>query len=325
MIEWKAFELHTHTCHSDGQFTPEKLCYQAAENLYDGIAITDHNTMSAFGEIDKDLERKTVAVIRGIEWTTFYGHMLVLGAEKYIDWRFYKPDNIDEAINLIKESNGVVGIAHPFAMGNPICTGCRWEFNIENWDNVDYIEVWSESWPLVQLHNTFAFRLWTDLLNKGFRLSATSGRDWHSNDNPQKHYAVTYLGVDGSELNHWTALQAIRNGRTYVTAGPQLDFNVIGEGKTAYPGDTVRRGYIQMCLQAKVEHRKEIWGGYGISPKYFKLIENGNEIYRCNASEGQSIEVRLPVQKGWIRAELYGEYMGFNDMMIAFTSPVYIE
>jgi len=321
MLKWKAFELHTHTCHSDGRFTPDELLSHAADELYDGIAITDHNTMSAFGDIGRD--KRKITVIEGIEWTTFNGHMLVLGAEKYVDWRFYNPDTIDSAVTLIKEYNGVVGVAHPFAMGNPVCTGCRWEFNI-SWNNVDFIEVWSNGWPLVQLDNAFAFRFWTDLLNKGYRLAATNGRDWHEKDEFAKHYAVTYLGIDGDELNQKEALNALKNGRTYVTAGPQMEFTVIEDNRHAYPGDEVMHGSVLAKLLVMPDHRKEIWGGYGINPEYCIIVANGTEILRTGFDINQEVEVYLPVEKGWIRAELYGNYMGFSDMMLAFTSPVYV-
>ena len=67
--------------------------------------------------------------------------MLVLGANDFVDWRDAQPDNIDEKIKQVKAVGGIVGIAHPYQLGSPLCTGGRWEFNVRDWRNVDYIEV----------------------------------------------------------------------------------------------------------------------------------------------------------------------------------------
>lgn len=43
MTKWIACELHTHTQHSDGQFTVLELAQTAKQCGLEGIAITDHN------------------------------------------------------------------------------------------------------------------------------------------------------------------------------------------------------------------------------------------------------------------------------------------
>ena len=67
-------ELHCHTLHSDALFTPEELAEAARDNQIDLIALTDHNTLSGYAQ----MEQTGLPFIHGIEWTTFYGHMLVL-------------------------------------------------------------------------------------------------------------------------------------------------------------------------------------------------------------------------------------------------------
>ena len=84
-------ELHCHTLHSDGDFSVKELQEAARENHLSLIALTDHNTMSGWDELDASI----LPVIRGIEWTTYFGHMLVLGAGEFVDWRDAVPDNID--------------------------------------------------------------------------------------------------------------------------------------------------------------------------------------------------------------------------------------
>ena len=103
-------ELHCHTIHSDGDFTVSELQKAAADDHLAIIALTDHNTFSGWDELDDNI----IPAIRGIEWTTYFGHMLVLGANDFVDWRDAQPDNIDEKIKQVKAVGGIVGIAHPW-------------------------------------------------------------------------------------------------------------------------------------------------------------------------------------------------------------------
>ena len=134
-------ELHCHSVHSDGDYTVCELQKKAIDDHLAIIALTDHNTFSGWDEIDDNI----IPVIRGIEWTTYYGHLLVLGANDFVDWRDANADNIDEKIKQIKAVGGLVGVAHPFQLGSPLCTGGHWDFNVRNWQNVDYIEVWHKN------------------------------------------------------------------------------------------------------------------------------------------------------------------------------------
>lgn len=87
-----AAELHCHTYHSDAQFSPAELAESARNMGLDIIALTDHNTMSGYEE----LALTKIQFIHGIEWTTFFGHMVVLGQKTFVDWRDATIQNIDE-------------------------------------------------------------------------------------------------------------------------------------------------------------------------------------------------------------------------------------
>ncbi len=75
-----------------------------------------------------------------------------------------KPEDIDNAIRAIHKNGGVVGIAHPFALGDPVNTGYRWEFQIKDWTQVDCLEVWSRNWAPRRIQTERAFAMWDDLL-----------------------------------------------------------------------------------------------------------------------------------------------------------------
>ena len=101
---WFACELHCHTVHSDGDFTVPALLEAARARHLDGIALTDHNTFSGYMEAKASV---SPVVLGGIEWTTYFGHMLVLDCAQYVDWRDAKPDTIDEKMRLVHENGGL--------------------------------------------------------------------------------------------------------------------------------------------------------------------------------------------------------------------------
>ena len=134
-------ELHCHSVHSDGSFSVAELLRRAYDDHLALIALTDHNTVSGHGELDDSI----TPAVPGIEWTTFFGHMLVLGARDFVDWRDAVPANIDDKIDQVHAAGGLCGVAHPFQLGSPICTGGRWAFDVQDWSRVDYLEVWHDA------------------------------------------------------------------------------------------------------------------------------------------------------------------------------------
>lgn len=250
-MRWLACELHTHTLHSDGSQTLEELANGAAGLGFDAIALTDHNTMS--GLIGKEeIERRTgLHILPGMEWTTFYGHMVTIGLGEYVDWRQAERGGIDEGIAGVHRFGGLAGLAHPFRIGSPACTGCFWEYEIGDWNAVDYIEVWSGTSPSIQTDNRRAFELWTDKLNEGYRLAATSGRDWHNQNATDESISVTYLGIEEQEASLLLSrealresetqalIRALRQGRASVTIGPLLTMAVESGGRSYGIGSVV--------------------------------------------------------------------------------------
>ena len=323
-MEWKCIELHTHTFHSDGDFSLQELCSIAKKFLYDAIALTDHNTMSGM-DFSSGEERLALPVIPGIEWTTYYGHMLVIGDDCMGDWRFVRPDTIDEYINGIKESGGVVGIAHPFALGGPICSGCRWDFNVRNWNNIDYIEVFNRPFPHKDYMNDAAFKWWTELLNQGHHIAASAGWDLHRLK-PEKQLliAATWLGLPDGTISTQTVKEALASGRTIVSCGPFPDISLYRGDKTYFPGDTLEKGRLSFSISVNEKRRKEVWHSFGIRTKTLHFTHNGNSIKTFSYRSGDSYEGSIDLSPGWFRLEGYGDLDGEKNKLLFFTSPWYI-
>lgn len=310
-------ELHCHTVHSDGDFTVNSLQNAANDDHLALIALTDHNTFSGCDELDDSI----VPAIRGIEWTTYFGHMLVLGANGFVDWRDAVPNNIDEKIAEVKAKGGLVGVAHPFQLGSPLCTGGRWEFNVRNWRQVDYIEIWHEAFSFDNYENDKAVQMWNDLLDRGYHLACSYGRDWHRPTN-SGHYGCTYVDIDG-EINQQNALTAIRMGKTVASTGAKFFFRVHQKGKTYNLGETLKRGLSIFSFFIDTHSRQKNAGDELIEYKTIKVISNGGECVMESAISER--HVRVDLKKGrWYRAELWGTVNGVPKPL-AITSPIYTD
>lgn len=330
-MTWMACELHTHTFHSDGRQTLEELAASAKALGFDSIALTDHNTMTGL-ENKCTVEQQTgLNIISGMEWTTFFGHMVTLGVKDYIDWRPVGPEDIHAGLARVHEQGGIAGMAHPFRVGSPMCTGCFWEFEVDDWNDQDYIEVWSTTFAPVKNNNARAYRLWTNKLNEGFRIAATSGRDWHSQEQTDEPLSVTYLRMednDGSFTDK--AVAALSAGRASVTLGPRLDLSVQSGGSFYDIGDAVPKGMlpddcIELNAYADFDVRKEHWE---LPEQVFTLRFQSNlgMVSELPLAIGdEKCRLSLP-RKGmlWVRAELWGMVRGIRTIL-AFTNAIYFE
>lgn len=309
-------ELHCHTIHSDGSFTVTDLLRNAYDDHLAMIALTDHNTMSGHCELDDTI----TPAIAGIEWTTYFGHMLVLGAKSFVDWRDAVPENIDAKMKAVHAAGGLVGVAHPFQLGAPMCTGGRWEFQVQDWSNVDYIEIWHDAFGKDNYENAPATAFWKSLLDQGYHIAAAYGRDWHRNTD--RHYGTTYLNIEGG-AHEANALEAIRNGRTVVSYGAKFFFRVHRWGKTYGIGDTLKKGHVVFSFFTDLHARRKDEGDEDIQYKTIRIVTNGNQCVLETAVTER--HVHLYVHAGhWYVCELWGTVNG-DKQMLAVTSPVYTE
>lgn len=331
-MTWQPYELHTHTIHSDGRHTLLEMATEAKRLGLSGIALTDHNTMSGLVDAGEVMEKVDINIINGLEWTTFYGHMVTLGLKSYADWRDLGPDDIHKGLKRIHGQGAIAGIAHPFSLGNPICTGCYWEYTIDNWNEIDYFEVWNGPFPSVKNENKLAYQMWTDLLNKGYRIPATSGRDWHESKPEDKIIASTFLKFPNTaQMNNVTdnVLNAIKKGAVSVSMGPLLLMSIEVDGEKYSIGDEFSvndnselQGKLTITLDLSV--RK---GSWIIQEQDFKLkIIGNNGVVSESKLSNNKTEVSFVVNlkdHTWVRSELYGVIDKVHTL-IAFTNPIYI-
>ncbi|WP_428911800.1 CehA/McbA family metallohydrolase [Niallia sp. Krafla_26] len=309
----KRTELHSHTVHSDAPQTTEELISQAEKEEIDYLAITDHNTISALleAEQNKNFQRQ-VQILNGIEYTTFFGHFLVHGERDKIifDWTKLSKKTLSHYLEKLQQDDVYITIAHPFDGGNPFCTGCRWEYVLENLKFVDAIEVWNGTNPQKSLSNEDAFHQWTRVLKQGYEIAASSGRDWHRLY-PGEEIAYTYLLISQNETED-EILNSLKLGRTYISIRPQIDFKV---NEIHILGDRVEDTTGELKLSITLDQLK------------------GGDLLRIYSQDGLVFEEVFTGERQWqkevllrnngyslLRIEVLNEQLE----RVAFTNPIYI-
>lgn len=313
-------ELHAHTRHSDGDFTTLELLTQARAFGYDILAITDHNTMAPVQEVVAT-ETSELLVLSGMEWTTFFGHLLVIGANRVVDWRKATIETIDESLVEIKEAQGIVGIAHPFSIGSPICTGCHWDYHVNDYNLVDFIEVWNRLNPDEDYRSQLAYEMWVDLLNQGYRISCSAGRDWHREEALQNNTALTYIGA--TEKTSEAILASLREGNYYISLGPEMRVHLQQNDQVYYMGQELLPGpaRLEITVQATMQEKLK---SFNFVPTTIVLWQN-NQIIHCEEISLENV-FRLPVvlENGYIRVEIFGLGKGSSEKRLIIGNPFYV-
>ena len=226
---FKRLELHNHTVESDGSLTCQELTEYLAADHVDAFAITDHNTTSGQKKIEQLLEEKhyPISLIRGMEYTTYFGHILCLNLSKYVPWNSIDQHRPELLFEAAREKGALVGIAHPFSYGDPFARGCRFEMTVSDYSKVDFIEIFNNPESLHEV-NERGTNLWMSLIFSGYQITATSGMDLHNRAKLAGCYATYIEGKSGdniaSELD-----TAIHTHRTWVSKGALLLTEVLPE------------------------------------------------------------------------------------------------
>lgn len=255
---YKRLELHNHTTESDSSLTCEALLDHMLADGVDAFALTDHNTISGHPKMQALLAQRKAPIdcIYGMEYTTYYGHILCLNLTEYVPWENinrHKPELLFEAA---KEKGALAGIAHPYSFGEPFARGCRFEMTVTDYSSVDFIEIFNDPEPL-HMVNEPAVKLWESLVLQGHWLAATSGMDLHGKNSFDDQYATFIEGEPGGDIAA-EIRTAIKSCRTWVSRGPLLfaEYNPEKDclefrmEKTSKPGFSYPDSYLVICKTA---------------------------------------------------------------------------
>lgn len=243
---YKRLELHNHTTQSDSSLSCQQLLEHMVSDQVDAVAITDHNTISGHPIMKQLIEELNLPIdcIYGMEYTTYYGHILCLNLDEYVPWdniNVLKPELLFHAV---QEKGGLAGIAHPFSYGHPFARGCRFDMTINDYNCIDFVEIFNNPEPLHEV-NEPGLLWWEDLVLSGYRLAATCGMDLHGTWDMGGNYATYISGVKDGDI----ALElrdAIKHQKTVVSKGPILEYTIDPEKKCIYFSvlQTKKNGYV---------------------------------------------------------------------------------
>lgn len=215
-------ELHNHTTESDASISCRELVDLMAADQADAFALTDHNTISGHPKVRKILEESGLSLdcIYGMEYTTYYGHILCLNLAEYVPWENINRHKPELLFLAAREKGALVGIAHPYSFGWPFAQGCRFEMTVTDYSCCDFIEIFNNPEPLHEV-NEKGLRLWEKLVLSGENLATTCGMDLHGRSSFAGQYATYIEGEKGGEISAELE-KAIRGQRTWVSRGPLL-------------------------------------------------------------------------------------------------------
>lgn len=94
----KICDLHTHSCYSDGTFTPRELIEKAKEVGLSAIALTDHNNMGGVKEFLSLAEEFGIEGVAGVEFSTDYKDK-----ELHVLGLFISAEHFDEVESVCEE------------------------------------------------------------------------------------------------------------------------------------------------------------------------------------------------------------------------------
>jgi predicted metal-dependent phosphoesterase TrpH len=103
------YDIHVHSCFSDGAATPSEIVAHAKKIGLNGIALTDHNEVKGALEALK-YNSPEFMVIPGIEVSSKEGHILGLEVTEIVP----RGLSAEETIERIHDLGGIAIAAHPF-------------------------------------------------------------------------------------------------------------------------------------------------------------------------------------------------------------------
>lgn len=320
-MKYYPFELHTHTVNSDGDFLPEELINNAIYQGLKGFSLTDHNTTSGIEETRKKCKEKDVLFLPGLEWTTFYGHITIIGGKSTSDYRTINPQSVVSETERVKGCGDVAILAHPCRAGSPSCTGCKDDFLINDYSVFNGIEVWSGYNPHIKKSNENSEKMYYDICQKGSKVAAVYGRDWHRKDAAGAIVAATYIGVDKLDLD--SVIEAIKARRTYISLGLVADIflkNKLGE---IYPlGSIIKPGDYTLVCRLEQETAKFASKNIKIEEIHLDGTAILEETKARIAIGGYAKKVCL--NKGFLKININGEVEGMKAKLLLAT-PFFVE
>ncbi len=256
---WYAGDLHTHSGHSDGYrrlgdgtrrpVSVADIQAAALREHLDFAAITDHNTISHWVDVDRaQLGDPRLLLLHGTEVTTYQGHFNALGGRRLSDFQLGIERPMARVLRDAAADGAFVSINHPWLADDEWCMGCRWTPTDDRTiDGAQGIEI--VNGPLSE-GSLPGWRMWAGLLNAGHRLVAVGGSDTHDPTTGDRPIGRPATVVHAAALSERAIVAGLQRGLVYIRTegvdGPSLDVTAAGALSTAAMGESIRAGRIEL-------------------------------------------------------------------------------
>lgn len=335
--DWLRGDFHTHTAHSDGSCGPEaaripcptlKTVDAAKAANLDFVAITDHNTMSQFPDIE-NLQTLDLALllIPGTEITTFNGHANVVGNTDFLDFQLGSPrlPTLAKLFDQVEAQGAFISINHPSLPSGEACMGCGWTVKDTDWSRVTAIEVINgASMRTSGPEGAFnGITFWDKLLREGHRITAIAGSDNHDATDTtgakQSPVGTPATVVYAKQLSTAGIIAGVKSGRVFIdVAGlpdATLDMRAEADGQTAVMGGTlqlgVRKGaslYVTTTNLPPDATVELVTGG------------DGTDIIKLWNAPSYMVGIANGVASGWVRANVRDA----DGKLLLLGNPIYL-
>jgi hypothetical protein len=337
---WVSADVHVHMNYG-GHYrnTPSHLILQAqAEDLdiVENLIVNKEQRIPDIAYSGRGVDPASTPqnlVVHGQEFhTSYWGHLGLLGIQGGIILPGYDgypntaaaslaPTNADVS-DLAHARGGLVGYVHPYEeepqpLTKPAHTDAD-ELPVDvALGKVDYLEIVAFS-----DHQATA-GVWYRLLNLGFRIPAAGGTD------AMADYATlrgpvglnrVYASVGNGPLDSDAWLESLRQGRTFATNGPLLDFSLEGTsiGGTLNLARAGRAGFAARLYSiVPLDHAQVVCNGRVV--RELKLAATPGEL---------DVKDTVPLtESGWCLLRAFttrARYPVLDNFVYATTSPVYV-
>ncbi len=335
---WYRGDLHMHTGHSDGTCpsssgvsVPCPLFRTAEVATADGldfIAITDHNTVSQYGD-ERELQPyfDKLLLIPGREITTFDGHANVFGPTEFLDFRLggQALPKVADLQAEVERAHGLLSVNHPALPSGEACMGCGWSAPDTDYSRVQAIEVVNGGAMKAQ-HGAegplSGLAFWQAQLNLGHRITAIGGSDNHGAGVAQAApIGRPTTAVYAPELSQRAILEAIRAGHVFLDVdgvhNRVLELSADLGSRHATMGDDLAApagaaiSYSLHVIGAQGGHVRIIEDGQAITPVQVPALGPDAAIPFQRASDGH---------RHWLRADIYDA----ENRLILIGNPVFV-
>jgi hypothetical protein len=209
----------------------------------------------------------------------------------------------DEVFDSVHAQGGLTGYAH-------VNSGA---FNVHR-DMTMNVPRQKVDFAEILQFNTLGTDLYYEFLNLGCKLTASSGSDvpWGGTIGEVRAYAC--LGKKPFSADAW--FEAFRQGHTFTTSGPMLEFRV----DNALPGDELR-----LKSDRKLRIRARAWGDpKRMAPMELEIVRHGEVIRTAKSAHTNqaAVDLDFTVDGGygcWLAARARA-----GDGTSAHTTPVYV-